>query len=62
MAICYDIRFPESARLLAWQGADIRAFPSNWPAVERLAPPSAIPGILTRARAIENRVAAEAGS
>ena len=31
MAICYDIRFPEPTRLLALQGADIVAFPSNWP-------------------------------
>jgi predicted amidohydrolase len=56
MAICYDIRFPEPTRLLALKGADIVAFPSNWPSVERLAPPSAIPDVLTRARAIENRV------
>jgi 5-aminopentanamidase len=56
MAICYDIRFPEPTRLLALHGADIVVIPSNWPAVERVAPPSAIPDILTRARAIENRV------
>jgi predicted amidohydrolase len=56
MAICYDIRFPEPTRLLALKGADIVVFPSNWPIVERLAPPSAIPDILTRARALENRV------
>ena len=57
MAICYDIRFPEPTRLLALRGADIVVFPSNWPpSVERLAPPSAIPDVLTRARAIENRV------
>jgi len=56
MAICYDIRFPEPARLLALHGADIIAYPSNWPAVERVAPPSSIPDVLTRARAIENRV------
>jgi 5-aminopentanamidase len=56
LAICYDIRFPEPTRLLALQGADIVAFPSNWPTVERLAPLSAIPDVLTRARAIENRV------
>lgn len=56
MAICYDIRFPEPARLLALKGADIIAFPSNWPVVERVAPPSTIPEVLTRARAIENRV------
>jgi predicted amidohydrolase len=55
-AICYDIRFPEPARLLALQGADIIAFPSNWPVVERVAPPSTIPDVLTRARALENRV------
>jgi predicted amidohydrolase len=56
MAICYDIRFPEPARLLALQGADIITFPSNWPVVERVAPPSTIPEVLTRARALENRV------
>src|SRR5262249_24628069 len=56
LAICYDIRFPEPTRLLALQGAELVAFPSNWPSVERLAPPSAIPDVLTRARAIENRV------
>jgi 5-aminopentanamidase len=56
MAICYDIRFPEPARLLALQGAETIAFPSNWPVVERVAPPSRIPDVLTRARALENRV------
>ena len=56
MAICYDIRFPEPTRLLALQGAEIVVFPSNWPSVQGVAPPSAIPDILTRARAIENRV------
>jgi 5-aminopentanamidase len=56
MAICYDIRFPEPTRLLALNGADIVVFPPNWPSVDRLAPPSAIPDILTRARALENRV------
>jgi predicted amidohydrolase len=56
IAICYDIRFPEPTRLLALHGAEIVVFPSNWPCVERVAPPSAIPDILTRARAIENRV------
>ena len=56
MAICYDIRFPEPTRLLALQGADIVAIPSNWPSVERVAPPSTIPQVLTRARALENRV------
>lgn len=30
MLICYDIWFPECARLLALQGADIIAVPANW--------------------------------
>ena len=29
--ICYDIRFPEAARVLALKGADIIALPTNWP-------------------------------
>ena len=29
--ICYDAGFPESARTLALQGADIIALPTNWP-------------------------------
>jgi predicted amidohydrolase len=56
MAVCYDIRFPEPARIMALQGADIIALPTNWPVVNRLAPPSTIPDVLTRARACENRV------
>lgn len=31
LAICYDLRFPESARSLALAGADLIAQPSNWP-------------------------------
>lgn len=27
---CYDIRFPETARVLAYQGADILAVPTSW--------------------------------
>lgn len=56
MAVCYDIRFPEPARIMALQGADLIALPTNWPVVNRLAPPSTIPDLLTRARACENRV------
>jgi len=56
LAICYDIRFPEVARLLALQGADLIAIPTAWPVLDRLAPPSTIPDVLTRARACENRV------
>jgi predicted amidohydrolase len=29
--ICYDLRFPEAARVLGLDGADIIALPTNWP-------------------------------
>ncbi len=31
MHICYDCNFPESARAMTLQGADILALPTNWP-------------------------------
>lgn len=31
MYICYDCNFPETARVMALQGADILALPTNWP-------------------------------
>jgi predicted amidohydrolase len=31
MNICYDVSFPESARSLALDGADLIALPTNWP-------------------------------
>ncbi len=31
MHICYDCNFPESARVMALQGAEILALPTNWP-------------------------------
>lgn len=49
--ICYDGSFPESARVMALQGADLLILPTNWP-----------PGALTfakylpNARALENNV------
>jgi predicted amidohydrolase len=49
--ICYDLRFPESARLLALQGAQIIVLPTNWPETSSIQP-----DIFTRARAAENRV------
>lgn len=49
--ICYDIRFPEAARCLALDGADIIALPTNWPEGAESAP-----DFLTRARAWENRI------
>ena len=29
--ICYDLRFPEAARVCAVEGADLIALPTNWP-------------------------------
>jgi 5-aminopentanamidase len=49
--ICYDIRFPEAARSLALEGADVIALPTNWPEGAESSP-----NFLTRARAWENRV------
>ena len=49
--ICYDCSFPESARVLTLQGADLIALPTNWP-----------PGsghtsdLIPNARALENHV------
>lgn len=51
IAICYDLRFPESLRVLALQGADIVALPTNWPDGSQL-----MPDFVTRTRALENRV------
>lgn len=51
MLICYDLRFPEAARLLALRGADIIALPTNWPTGAESAPE-----YMVRARAFENRV------
>jgi predicted amidohydrolase len=50
--ICYDLRFPELTKVLALQGAQIIAHPTNWPM-------AAIPTaeFVTRARAYDNRVA-----
>jgi len=31
MHICYDCNFPESARVMTLQGADILVLPTNWP-------------------------------
>jgi predicted amidohydrolase len=51
IAICYDLRFPEAARVLALAGADIIALPTNWPDGSQNAPQ-----FVTRTRALENRV------
>lgn len=49
--ICYDIRFPESARRLALAGADIVAHPANWPVEAAILAEHFCP-----TRACENRV------
>jgi predicted amidohydrolase len=49
--ICYDLRFPETVRALALQGAQIVALPTNWPQASSIQA-----DVFTRARAAENRV------
>jgi predicted amidohydrolase len=51
MQICYDWRFPEVARVLALQGADVIAHPTNSPSQAR-----ELAEFITRARAAENAV------
>jgi len=51
LAICYDIYFPELARLLASGGAEILVYPTASPTARR-----DFFEVLTRARAIENGV------
>jgi predicted amidohydrolase len=51
MLICYDLRFPEAARCLALDGADIIAVPTNWPQGADVAP-----DLIAPTRALENRV------
>jgi len=47
--ICYDLRFPEAARICALDGADLIALPTNWPVGVDFHP-----GIFAPARATEN--------
>jgi len=49
--ICYDLRFPEAARICALEGADLVALPTNWPVGVEFHP-----GIFAPARAAENHV------
>ncbi|MEV4103416.1 carbon-nitrogen hydrolase family protein [Nonomuraea sp. NPDC049649] len=49
--ICFDLRFPESARELALQGADLIAMPTNWPMGSDM-----LADHMTRVRALENLV------
>lgn len=51
MNICYDATFPEAARVLMLEGADLIALPTNWP-------PGSEPAAqyVINARALENKV------
>ncbi len=51
MNICYDAAFPEAARSLAIQGADLIALPTNWPPGAECTAASVI-----NARAMENAI------
>jgi len=49
--ICFDVRFPESARVMALQGAELIALPTNWPVGAE-----EVPEFVVNTRAYENRV------
>jgi predicted amidohydrolase len=51
MSICYDLAFPETARVLALEGADLIVLPTNWP-------PGAecTADFVVNTRALENKV------
>jgi predicted amidohydrolase len=51
MNTCYDISFPESARVLALAGADLIVLPTNWPPGAGLTA-----DVIPNARALENHV------
>lgn len=51
LVICYELRFPEVARALALQGAQILINVTNWPAGADV-----VPEILVPCRAVENHV------
>lgn len=52
MIICYDLRPPEAARVLALKGADLIVLPTNWPEGAEISA-----DIISISRAVENRVA-----
>jgi 5-aminopentanamidase len=51
ITICYDASFPEAARCLMLQGADLIALPTNWPPGA-----ASTPRFLVPARAMENHI------
>ena len=51
MGVCWEVLFPEHARTLALQGADLIALPTNWPEGTEVMPELMVP-----ARAVENHI------
>ena len=51
LGICFDLSFPEMTRVLTLQGADLIILPTNW-----AAPAVKMATLVTRVRALENRV------
>jgi predicted amidohydrolase len=51
LLICYDLRFPEAARTLALNGADLIVLPTNWPEGAEVSAEH-----ISIARAAENKV------
>ena len=51
IAICYDLRFPELIRAMAWRGMELLLVPARWPAARDMAWQT-----LLKARAIENQI------
>ncbi|MDA8229611.1 MAG: hypothetical protein M0T74_18310 [Desulfitobacterium hafniense] len=56
MMVCYDLRFPELARTMALQGADIIFVPAAFPAGSPLPPRTDHWDILTQSTALYNTV------
>jgi predicted amidohydrolase len=51
MHVCYETTFPETARTMALQGAQVLVLPTNWPEGREK-----MPEYVVHARALENRV------
>lgn len=51
IAICFDLRGPETCRVLGIKGADLICLPTNWPNGAQISA-----NVLAPARAVENRV------
>ncbi len=49
--ICYDLRLPEAARVLALKGAELIVLPTNWPVGAEISA-----DLIAITRAVENRV------